>query len=412
MNPRLFARLSLGAALAVAALPAAVAADVGPAPTTFMKWEAIELPASTGASCGNGTPYRFFVNRTTNAANKNKTVIVFEGGGACWEQNTCLGKGGLLAASNPNGVPKNYMSSGANLAFFGYATPFSTRTPLLQKVQTQNWNIVYAPYCTGDVHTGNRVGTYNDADPKNPLTYHHKGGLNGEAMANWLGTYMSKPDHLLVTGFSAGGAGATANYGWIRLAMEPKKSALLADSGPLFPAPRAGTAEQYPSLPLQTKVREAWGIDGPGGLATKLISRYPQAGTVEDLGSITTGIAKVFPQDRMGYATFQQDGIYSDFSYSKFYPEIDKASGAARDKLLNVRWVKDVRNWVDAMQPQSNVGYYVPYRRGLIKSHCLTIATFAQTGIKEANLPNVGAFVDNLLDSSKPLIRAVETPPK
>jgi hypothetical protein len=64
------------------------------------------------------------------------------------------------------------------------------------------------------------------------------------------------------------------------------------------------------------------------------------------------------------------------------------------------------------MQPQSNVGYYVPYRRGLIKSHCLTIATFAQTGIKEANLPNVGAFVDNLLDSSKPLIRAVETPPK
>ncbi|MEY2843949.1 MAG: hypothetical protein RI920_1986, partial [Pseudomonadota bacterium] len=30
----------------------------------YLKWEAVELPASSGASCGNGTPYRFFVNRS------------------------------------------------------------------------------------------------------------------------------------------------------------------------------------------------------------------------------------------------------------------------------------------------------------------------------------------------------------
>jgi hypothetical protein len=410
-NLRIVAKLGIGAALTAAGLVPAIAADVGPAPTTFMKWETIELPASTGASCGNGTPYRFFVNRTTNVANKNKTVVVFEGGGACWEQNTCLGKGGLLAASNPNGVPKNYMTSGLNLAVFGMSTPFSTRSGVLQKVQTQTWNIVYAPYCTGDVHSGNRVGTYADADATKPLTYFHKGGINGEAIANWLGTYMAKPDKLLVTGFSAGGTGATSNYGWIRLAMQPKQSALLADSGPLFPAPRDGDPAQYPSIPLQNKVRSAWGVDGPGGLATKMISRFPDAGTVDDLGSLTTGLAKVFPQDRLGFATFQQDGIYSDFSYSKFYPEIDKATGTARDKLLNVKWVKDVRNWADAMAPYSNIGYYIPYRRGLLKSHCLTIATFSGTGIKEANLANVGAFVDNLLDTSKPPIRAYETAP-
>lgn len=408
MNRRLIARLSMGTALAVAALAPAVAADVGPAPTTFMKWEAIELPAATGASCGNGTPYRFFVNRSTNAKNKDKTVIVFEGGGACWEQNTCLGKGGLLAASNPNGVAKNYMTAGINLAAFGLSTPFSSRSNPLQKVQTQDWNIVYAPYCTGDVHSGNKVATYTDADPKKPLTYYHRGGANGEAIANWLGKYMAKPTKLLVTGFSAGGTGATSNYGWIRLAMEPKQSALLADSGPLFPAPRDASPMDYPSVPLQNKVRDAWGVDGPNGLATKMITRFPEAGTVDDLGSLTPGLAKVFPQDRLGFAVFQQDGIYSDFSYSKFYPEIDKASGAARDKLLNVRWVKDVANWVDVMNPQSNIGYYIPVRRGLLKSHCLTIATFAQTGIKEANLSSVGAFVDNLLDDTKPLIRAYE----
>ena len=44
--------------------------NVGPAPTTFNKWEAIEAPAASGASCGNGSPYRFFVNRTTTTDRK------------------------------------------------------------------------------------------------------------------------------------------------------------------------------------------------------------------------------------------------------------------------------------------------------------------------------------------------------
>ncbi len=411
MNKQLKARLASGAALAVLAIAPAVAADVGPAPTSFMKWEMIELPASTGAACSNGSPYRFFVNRTTNAANKNKTVIVFEGGGACWDQSACQGflKGGLLAASNPNGIVKNYMSSLAGLSFFGYSTPFASRSGL-SKVQTQSWNIVYLPYCTGDVHSGNKTAVYNEIDPKKPLTYMHKGGVNGQAVANWLGQYMRAPDKLLVTGFSAGGAGATSNYGFIRLAMEPKQSALLADSGPLYPAPQGGNKDDYPSIPLQDKVREAWGVDGPEGLATKMIQLYPNAGTITDLGSITAGLAKVFPQDRLGFAVFQRDGIYSDFSYSKFYPEIAAASGTKKDELLYQKWSKDIKNWVNAMQPEANIGYYIPWRRGLLKSHCLTIATFSGTGIKEANLKDVGAFADNLLDPSKPLIRSVETP--
>ena len=48
------------------AMGAHTTGNVGPAPTTFNKWEAIEAPAASGASCGNGSPYRFFVNRTTN----------------------------------------------------------------------------------------------------------------------------------------------------------------------------------------------------------------------------------------------------------------------------------------------------------------------------------------------------------
>ncbi|HET6789266.1 MAG TPA: pectin acetylesterase-family hydrolase, partial [Aquabacterium sp.] len=225
------------------------------ASSAYFKWETVELPASTGASCGNGTPYRFFVNRTPWTT---KTVVVFEGGGACWEQEACQMKGDtalgitILGATNFKGVSADYMTNplSGGIAFNGLITPFSARIHPLQSVQTQAWNIVYVPYCTGDVHTGNRVASYGDADPTKPLTYFHKGGVNGEALAQWLGANLRRPDKLLVTGFSAGGAGATANYGWLRLAMNPKSSGLLADSGPLFNVNRSDTPEQSPSVHL------------------------------------------------------------------------------------------------------------------------------------------------------------------
>ena len=182
----------------------------------YFKWETVELPASSGASCGNGTPYRFFVNRTPFTS---KTVVIFEGGGACWDQNACLGKGNgalglsILSASNPNGVPADYMTNLGNLfnggmsglALGGLITPFAMRNHPLQSVQTQSWNIVYAPYCTGDVHAGNKVTVYSDADPTKPLTYFHRGSINGEQIGKWMAANMPRADFLLITGFSAGG---------------------------------------------------------------------------------------------------------------------------------------------------------------------------------------------------------------
>ena len=58
----------------------------------YYKWTPVTLPVASGASCGNGTPARVFVNRTPMTT---KTLVYFEGGGACWNQNSCLGKGKL-----------------------------------------------------------------------------------------------------------------------------------------------------------------------------------------------------------------------------------------------------------------------------------------------------------------------------
>ncbi len=369
----------------------------------YLAWEAVELPVASGASCGNGTPYRFFVNRTPFTS---KTVIIYEGGGACWGQKACMG-GDLLSASNPNGVGADYMSNIRNQL----STPFNSRLHPLQHVQTQSWNIVFMPYCTGDVHTGNKTMVYADADPSKPLPYQHRGSVNSDAAAAWLKANLPRPEQLLVTGFSAGAAGATSNYAVIRTALNPKKSALMADAGPLFPAPRHGTAEQYPSLPLHNKIRQAWGLDEPEGLLTKIVRQYPGLMDPENLGKASSALGKYFKDDRFGYAMFQMDGVYSDFSYSKFYPEIGAATGETRAALLNAKWMQDVRSLKAELDTQPNTGYYLPYARDLLDAHCLTAVTFGGTAIKEAGIANVGKFVDNLIDGKGTPMRAMETKP-
>lgn len=374
----------------------------------YFNWETVELPVSSGASCGNGTPYRFFINRTFLTS---KTVVMFEGGGACWTQDACLGKGGILGASNPNGVPANYMTSTSSTAALGLVTPFTARLDPLTSVQTQGWNIVYVPYCTGDVHTGNKVGVYGDANPASPTTYYHRGIVNGTALANWLAANLSKPAKLLVTGFSAGGAGATANYDVLRRALRPTKSSLLADSGPLFQAPAGGDISQYPSIPLHTTVRTVWGWNGPNGAVSRLASSLP-AGSFDanNVGSLPQALATAYPSDRMGYALFKQDLIYSAFSYASFDPSISGApTEALRNAALLTLWNKDIGPWINAMNTKPNIGYYVPYGRDFLSSHTLTTLTFDATAVANANQKNIGSFVDNLLDGSGTPTRAVDT---
>ena len=389
--------LALGLSLASAAAQAG-----------YFQWEAVELPAASGASCGNGTPYRFFVNRTPFTS---KTVVMFEGGGACWDQAACKG-GTLLDAVNPDGIPANYMTDFNRQAKLGLVTPFTMRLHPLQSVQTQGWNIIYLTYCTGDVHTGNKVAVYDNVDPAQPLSYFHRGAINAKAVARWMASNLKQPDQLLLTGFSAGGVGSAALSPAFRDTLKPRKMALLSDSGPLFDVPRNATPEQAPSVLLHNKIRAVWGLDGANGLVTELVTKYPGAGNADNLGSITAGLGKIFPNDRIGYANFQEDTNFSAFSYQKFYPEIANApDNATRLKLLNQKWRQELTPWIAQMQPQPNVGWYIPNKRELNGSHCLTIVTFGGTSIVEAKLHDVGAFVDNLLDGKGPVMRAFEANP-
>ncbi len=385
MKPSAFLRRLLPALLLTAAAPWAAAG--------YFQWEMVELGPENGAACGNGSPYRFFVNRTPLSKN---LVMVYEGGGACWDQAACLGQGPLSAA-NPDGIPPDYMQrldGGAN----GLVTPFSARTDPFQKVATQSWNIVYLPYCTGDVHSGSKVTVYADADPAHPRTQHHAGQANVRGAAAWLRGTLGAPQDLLLTGFSAGGVGATTTYALVRDTLAPTgRVSLIADSGLLMQAPRGGSPAQYPSLPLHEKIRAVWGLDEPGGLVTSYASL--PGFDADNLGSVNGALALRYPADRFTYLAFQADMNFSAFSYAKFYDDIANAPNdlVRRERIL-ARWQPDLAMHAADADGHVNVAYHQAYFRNFNDSHCLTIIDFSGTGIEELGITSIAPVVDATLE--------------
>ncbi|MDX2168994.1 MAG: pectin acetylesterase-family hydrolase, partial [Deltaproteobacteria bacterium] len=275
-------------------------------------WQRVELP---GTVCSNGSQYRFWYY---DSPSSNNLLIMFEGGGACWDYPSCSGQTGILGAANPNGIPTDYITqfkakyvspliNGADPGI----PPFRGKTNLV----TNGWDVVYVPYCTGDVHVGNRVVTYTDPSGVNPpITFRHNGYNNSIAILNYLHTRFPSINKLVVTGFSAGGVASSAVFYQARRTLVPTKAYLLNDSGPIFPAPNA----TYNSKPLHALITTQWNLQS-------LYSQLPASFDPNNFGSINAMVATQFPNDRLAYVGFSSDYNFSRFSYERFYPGITQA---------------------------------------------------------------------------------------
>jgi hypothetical protein len=155
-------------------------------------------------------------------------VVVMEPGGACWDYDSCTGANGIRGAANVDGIPDDHDTLAPIIS------PFLNRGA--DDSPSRDWNMVYLPYCTGDVFTGNRVVTYHDDTGAGPdVVFHHEGHADTTAVASWLDATFTHVPKLLVTGCSAGGGGALVNYHFLRKGLHGvDKGYLLDDSG--FPA--------------------------------------------------------------------------------------------------------------------------------------------------------------------------------
>ena len=324
---------------------------INPPRAAYNSW--IEIQPQ-GVVCGNDTQYKFWVNYSNTSDN---LVVVFEPGGACWDYPGCTGAAGELGVANLDGLPDDHYS----LAPF--ISPFLNRSD--DTSPSQLWNMVYVPYCTGDVHTGNVVATYSD-DAGHSVDFHHDGHAAVAGVTTWIDSNFTHVPKMLVTGCSAGGVGALVNYHFLRNGVHAaEKGYLFDDSGPVFPDPSNST-------PMHQKIRQAWNLDS-------LTPDFPASFTLDDMGTINTTLADEFPHDRLAITYFERDDDFTHYSYDEFYNHPD------HDALMAL-WAADTMQLTAQYATRPNLFYYLPYWRDINNSHCTTVISFVGSDFADGSM--------------------------
>ena len=221
------------------------------------------------------------------------------------------------------------------------------------------------------------------------LEFHHNGHDNVMGAIDWMSGQFPKIPRMLVTGCSAGGAGATANYYFVRSGLNIEKSYLMADSGPIFP-------NSTFSQPLHAKINESWHV-------SEVLEEQPEfAPLMRDFGNINTVLADQFPDDRLAVAFFRRDFNFSRYSYERFYEPTP-----TKEEILAMWW-DDTQKLMTQLDTRDNLSYYIPYWRAFNDSHCTTVLSFVGSDIEERGM-SLARWVDDLVND-RPIESMMEAP--
>lgn len=181
-------------------------------------------------SCSNhpsaaSSKFSFFVRFGSN----NKLVIYFQGGGACWHFNNCVEKPTyseeLMLYDNADILD---LISNGQAKSMGYSGIFDFTNP---ENPFKDWNFVYIPYCTGDLHWGKKDTEYTKNSTS--VIIRHRGHVNFQLVLEWLKNHFKNPDPeiIFVTGISAGSYGSIFNFPYIAEEFTNSDLYLFCDAG-------------------------------------------------------------------------------------------------------------------------------------------------------------------------------------
>lgn len=172
-------------------------------PSTFVDRNGVARHTGcAGAPTSQSADFSFFFRE----GDPRRLVIGFDGGGACWDNTTCLGSvlsGSPVYQTEVDETPAQLDALG------GLFDRANSESPLHGSLQ------VLIPYCTGDLHMGSNDQEYVLGSVTH--TIGHRGYDNMIAVLEWIADYYSNivgtpPTLLFVTGASAGGYGANFAY--------------------------------------------------------------------------------------------------------------------------------------------------------------------------------------------------------
>lgn len=152
-------------------------------------WETISPGGNT--QCSDGSDYQFHVK----PGNPNKLLVFLNGGGACWNAQTCD-----ISSKRPAYVPRVDLSHNDPNHHSGIFELSNPSNP------AKDWTMVFVPYCTGDVHLGSSTQQYK-TERGREFTINHFGAINSQAVLDWIADNLS-PSQVLVSGASAGALAA------------------------------------------------------------------------------------------------------------------------------------------------------------------------------------------------------------
>ena len=206
-------------------------------------WTWVDVPESR---CMTDMPTGIGVNLNS----KSQDVIIYlEGGNACFNALSCA------VTFNKNGYDKTSFQkdldgSSGNINLTTWPSfQRSAANPL------KDYNYIYVPYCSGDLHAGDVSGVMVGGKTRN---FH--GFKNMTAYLQRITATFPKPGNVILAGSSAGGFGAALNYDQTAKAFGPNvKVTLIDDSGPpLTGAPQGG--DGYIPACLQKAFSDTWNL--------------------------------------------------------------------------------------------------------------------------------------------------------
>lgn len=189
--------------------------EITPGSTKFM---GRDLNPTCSGFPGTDSTFKFFVK----GGPVNNLVIFFDGGGACWHTMNCIAVPTYTRVVDENVWGLTNLAKGI----------FDMNHP---KNPFKDWNFVFIPYCTGDIHWGSNdkeyvVGIGPDGIPIT-ITIRHRGFDNFLVVLKWITENFKNPHKIFVAGSSAGSYGALLGFPYIQEAYPKSMASMLGDAG-------------------------------------------------------------------------------------------------------------------------------------------------------------------------------------
>ncbi len=254
------------------------------APLAPLTWTWVPIE---GAVCGDGSPTGIGIERGPGIS---PNVLVFlDGGGACWEYLTCFQL--QTASPGPFGAPQldariHAARAGSVLDRAAPGNPY------------KDFTFVFVPYCTGDVHAGDRSQDYLGA----PRRWHHKGRVNLSKAFEALPGRLEAPAKVVVSGASAGGFGSLIAFDLAKAAWPAAKGYLVDDSGPPL-----GNVPEVTRLAWDA----AWDLGGA-------LDAVCGAACASSLAPLIPALAAKHPTDRFALLSSTRDDVIRGFFADPF----------------------------------------------------------------------------------------------